>query len=116
MIYQGSCHCGATRYELEADPVTEVIECNCSHCQRKGLLLSFHPQTQLRIHSGEAKLTQYFFNKHVVQHMFCPVCGCEPFAYGQEPEGYAVAAINVRCLENIDLDELKRQPFDGKSV
>ncbi len=32
---QGSCHCGAIRFEVEGT-FEEALECNCSHCSRKG--------------------------------------------------------------------------------
>ena len=44
--YCGGCHCGAVRYEVDMDLDT-VMECNCSHCARKGLLLTFVPQELL---------------------------------------------------------------------
>ena len=38
MNYKGSCHCGAIAFQVEAEP-GPAIECNCSHCGRKGYLL-----------------------------------------------------------------------------
>src|SRR5262245_51884510 len=37
MMYQGSCHCGRVSFEVEGD-LGQVMECNCSHCSRKGYL------------------------------------------------------------------------------
>lgn len=110
----GSCHCGRIRISVEGAP-TEAIECNCSHCQRKGYLLWFVPRGQLTIEAGEDALATYTFNKHVIDHHFCPDCGCAPFAEGKAPDGSTVAAINVRCLE-IDLASVKRVPADGRSI
>ena len=109
----GSCHCGKVRFTVEGEPA-EAIECNCSHCLRKGYLLWFVPRGQLRVETGADALSTYHFNKHVIDHHFCPDCGCAPFAEGKAPDGSAVAAINVRCLE-IDLDSVKRVPVDGRS-
>lgn len=114
MLYQGSCHCGQVAYEVEGD-LTKVIECNCSHCLRKGYLLWFVPFAQLTIRQGEDKLQTYTFNKHVIQHRFCPVCGCAPFGRGQDKEGNSLAAVNVRCLEGVDVWSLEVQRVDGKS-
>jgi hypothetical protein len=113
-MYQGSCHCGRIAYEVEGE-LSEVKECNCSHCSRKGYLLWFVPREQLRITSGEGTYSTYRFHKHVIDHHFCPACGCAPFATGKGPSGTATAAINVRCLEAIDLTKLKRVPVDGRS-
>ena len=38
--YKGGCHCGAVAYEVETD-LAKVIECNCSHCHKKGVALNF---------------------------------------------------------------------------
>ena len=51
--YEGGCHCGAVRFSCEAD-LSTVLECNCSHCSKKGFLLVFVPQQQFRLTSGES--------------------------------------------------------------
>jgi hypothetical protein len=113
-MHSGSCHCGKITYEVDGD-FSEVIECNCSHCSRKGYLLWFVPRGQLRLTSGEADLATYRFNKHVIAHHFCPDCGCAPFGFGTDPNGAPTAAVNVRCLEGVDLAAIKRVPYDGRS-
>src|SRR5690606_33723486 len=52
MSYSGSCHCGKISYEVEGE-IEQVIDCNCSHCSRKGYLLWFVPREKLRFKSGE---------------------------------------------------------------
>ena len=113
MIYSGSCHCGNIAYEVEGT-LTEVNECNCSHCSRKGYLLWFVPRDKLTLKTSADTLATYTFNKHAIQHRFCSNCGCAPFGEGKGPHG-AMAAINVRCLENVDRSTLKVVPVDGKS-
>ncbi len=113
-MLSGSCHCGAIRLEVDAAP-EQVMECNCSHCSRKGYLLWFVPREQTRVHADADKLSTYHFNKHVIDHHFCAQCGCAPFATGTGPDGKVVTAVNVRCLEGIDLSALKRVPVDGRS-
>lgn len=114
MIYRGSCHCGKVSFEVEADP-GPAIECNCSHCSRKGYLLWFVPRSKLRLESPEEDLGTYTFNKHVIQHHFCPDRGCAPFGFGKDPAGKHTAAVNVRCLEGVEISTLKRMPYDGRS-
>ena len=113
-MYTGSCHCGRVRFEVEGD-CTEVIECNCSHCSRKGYLLWFVARSALKVKSPDEAMATYKFNKHVINHHFCPSCGCAPFGYGVGPNGAPTAAINIRCLEGVDLATVKRLPYDGKS-
>ncbi|MEZ5937198.1 MAG: GFA family protein [Hyphomonadaceae bacterium] len=114
----GSCHCGAVKFSVETDlgPGSSVFECNCSHCARKGLLLHFVSPDQFTLETPEAKLTEYRFNTHSIAHKFCPTCGVQGFATGKTPKtGREMVAINVRCIEGVDLDALTRQPVDGKS-
>lgn len=113
MIYKGGCHCGRIAFEVEGD-LDGVIECNCSHCSRKGYLLWFVPRQQLRLATPENGLATYTFNKHVIKHHFCPDCGGAPFGIGTDPSGAVTAAINVRCLENVELSALKIMPVDGR--
>ena len=115
MIYKGSCHCGRITFDVEGD-MGQVIECNCSHCSRKGYLLWFVPREKLRLAIPESDLSTYTFNKHVIQHHFCAKCGCAPFGFGVAPNGDPTAAVNVRCIEGIELTTLTRIPYDGRSL
>ena len=115
MAHKGSCHCGNIAFEVEGD-FNEVLECNCSHCSRKGFLLWFVPRDKLTLKTPEANLSEYTFNKHKIKHQFCATCGTQPFAFANGPDGKPTAAINIRCLENVDLATVKRKPFDGKSL
>ena len=112
-MYSGSCHCGHIAFEVEGE-FSEVMECNCSHCSRKVYLLWFVPRSQLRLKSPMESMSTYKFNKHVISHHFCPNCGCAPFGFGVR-SGAAMAEVNVRCLEGLELTTLKRVPVDGRS-
>ena len=115
MIYQGSCHCGKVAFEVEGE-LTGALECNCSICVRRGSLLWFVPRNQMRLVTAEEALATYTFNKHVIKHRFCPACGIHPFGEGVDPKGNAIAAINIRCLDGVDLEAVPVQHFDGRSV
>jgi hypothetical protein len=115
MNYQGSCHCGQTAYEVDGE-LTQVMVCNCSICARKGAPLWFVARDQLRVIQGEDKLAAYTFNKHKLQHKFCPVCGIHPYAEGADPAGNRMAAINVRCLQGVNFEALPVKHFDGRSI
>jgi hypothetical protein len=113
--HQGSCHCGKVAFEVEGE-IDSALSCNCSMCQRKGSLLWFVPRAQLRLSSGEDALATYTFNKHVIRHNFCSSCGIHPFGEGTDPKGNAVAAVNIRCIEGIDLAAVPVHPYDGRSI
>jgi hypothetical protein len=115
MAYKGSCHCGKTTYGVDGD-IEQVIECNCSICSTKGYHFWFVPRANLHLHSPLEDLSTYTFNKHHIKHEFCPTCGVAPFGMATDRQGNPMAAINVRCLEGVDLAALKRVPYDGRSA
>jgi hypothetical protein len=115
MAFEGSCHCGAVAFSVDADPPAEAMSCNCSHCQRKGFLLAFLPADTFTLTKGEDALTDYLFNKHNIRHRFCATCGTEAFAEGKGPGGSEVRAINLRCVPSIELDTLSINKVDGAS-
>jgi len=115
MKYQGSCHCGQIAFEVEGE-IPEVTSCNCSICQRKGVLMWFVPWQAMRLLTPPEKMGSYTFNKHLIKHRFCPSCGIHAFGEATSPSGDAVAAINVRCLEGVDISTLKVQHFNGREL
>ena len=112
--HSGGCHCGKVRYEVKTD-LGMVISCNCSICKKRGSLLSFVPTSAFSLKHGESDLTDYQFNKHIIHHLFCATCGILSFARGTGRDGGEMIAVNVRCLDDVDLDTLTVTPFDGRS-
>lgn len=112
--HAGGCHCGAVRFQATAD-VSNVLECNCSHCSAKGLLLAFIPSDAFALEKGAEALTEYRFNTHNIAHQFCRVCGVQPFARAVAPDGKPTVALNVRTIDGIDETKLNRKPYDGLS-
>ena len=110
MIYKGSCHCGKVAFEVEGE-LKEVVSCNCTICARRGSLLWAVSRDKLRVLTAEDGLTTYAFNKHAIKHRFCQTCGIHPFG-----EGDGWVAINIRCLDGVDLASIAVQPFDGRSM
>jgi hypothetical protein len=112
--HRGSCHCGRVAFEVEGE-IKSAMSCNCSICQRKGSLLWFVPRDALKLLTPEDATTVYEFNKHMIKHRFCRVCGMHPYADGTDPKGNKMAAVNVRCLEGIELGDIPVTHFDGRS-
>jgi hypothetical protein len=111
---KGSCHCGKIAFEVEGEP-KGAMACNCSMCSRRGSLLWFVPRDALKLTTPEADLGTYLFNKHVIQHRFCPSCGIHTFGEGQDAKGNRMAAVNIRSLEDFDPESVPVQHFDGRS-
>jgi hypothetical protein len=85
-------------------------------CSRKGSLLWFVPREQLRLLTSDEDVGTYTFNKHVIKHRFCQTCGIHTYGEGLDPKGDQIAAINIRCLEEIDLGSVPVQHFDGRAL
>lgn len=116
MAYQGSCHCGAVAFTVDADLPTQAVSCNCSICRRNGSLLTFVPEEKFVLNQGQDALRTYEFNKHHIQHQFCETCGVQSFSSGRKPDGTASYAVNLRCVPAADLDSLDIQKYDGASI
>ena len=113
--YTGGCHCGEVRYDFTGD-IADVIDCNCSICQKRGALWTFVPSEKFALRAGEEVLTDYQFGKRTIHHLFCSQCGVGSFSRGKAPDGSEVIAVNVRCLDEVDVPALKCKPFDGRSL
>lgn len=113
--FKGGCHCGAVRYQVSGLDLSHTVSCNCSRCSKLGVILSFIPADSFQLLSGEESLTDYQFNKKIIHHLFCKVCGIQSFSRGVGPDGAPTVAINVRCLDGVDIDALAPQKFDGRS-
>lgn len=112
--HAGGCHCGAVRYQVDM-ALDTAISCNCSMCQKKGTLLSFVPAGAFKLNSGDGSLSDYQFNAGNIHHLFCKTCGVTSFARGRDRKGNEMVAVNVRCLDDVDLDQLTVKKIDGRS-
>lgn len=113
--YTGGCHCGKVRYEVTMD-ITSAISCNCSICSKRGWLLSFVPIPDFKLTAGEDELTDYLFNKQMIHHLFCSTCGTASFGKGSDGQGNDMIAINLRCLDRVDINSIPVTPYDGKNI
>jgi hypothetical protein len=110
--HRGSCHCGRVTFELDAG-IAFVVDCNCSICRRRGALWHGATDAQLRILTGETDLALYQFGTHTAKHFFCRHCGIHPFVRPRlDPKKWAV---NVRCIDGLDVAALPVLPFDGEN-
>jgi len=96
MHVDGSCHCGALRYEAEVDP-KRVVVCHCTDCQT----ISGSPfRTSVLVASGDFKMlagTPTFYAKTAESGnprllAFCPTCGTQLYGTspGDAPTHYSV--------------------------
>lgn len=113
--YTGGCHCGAVRYRVSMK-LEGALTCNCSICSKTGTMLAFVPATEFDLLSGADALSDYQFGKKRLHHLFCKHCGVRSFGRGAMPDGTPMVAVNVRCLDGVDLDAVRIEKFDGKRM
>ena len=112
--YHGSCHCGAVKFEVDAE-LSQLERCTCSICSKKGALFCRVPPDQFRQLQGKDDLTLYRFNTELARHYFCSHCGIHTFGHPRSAPGLFL--VNVRCLGDFDLDNeaYKINVFDGRN-
>ena len=112
MIYMGSCHCQAIRFEVDAPATIEAERCNCSLCSMAGYLHLIVPRSKFKLLSGQDHIVTYTFNTGVAKHTFCKVCGIKPFYTARSnPDGIDV---NVNCLDPRP-EAINVVEFDGRN-
>jgi hypothetical protein len=122
--YQGSCHCGRVRFEVDLD-LDHLRSCDCSICRRRGALIHRVEADCLRLLTPLADLTLYQWHTRTAEDYFCPTCGILPFrrprvrTSGEAARGVAEFSgwsINVRCLEEVDLDAIPVRAVFGSRL
>ena len=106
--YQGSCHCGAIRFEADLDLTQSTYRCNCSICRRTRFWPAIAREGAFRLLAGESELTQYLFNSRKNQHYFCRHCGVRPFGIGTETPIGQMVGVNLGCLAGVSEEDLAR--------
>jgi len=109
--YQGSCHCGAVRFEAELDLEQSTYRCNCSICRRTRFWPAVAGENGFRLLAGDSELTPYLFNTRKNQHYFCKHCGVRAFGVGTETPIGKMYGINLGCLAGVSEEELSRLPI-----
>jgi hypothetical protein len=103
--YQGSCHCGAVRFEADLDLAQGTFKCNCSICFKTRAWLAGIPASDFRLLAGEESLGDYQFGKRRIHHRFCKTCGVRPFSRAGDQ-----VAVRVNSLDGLDSQELVDAP------
>jgi hypothetical protein len=116
--YQGSCHCGAVRFEADIDLSQGTLRCNCTLCSKGRFWPALVAPEAFRLLAGEAELSVYRCNTYAEQHPFCKHCGVRAFGIGNSPRRGVFYAVNLGCLDDVGVDELVGAPItyvDGRN-
>jgi hypothetical protein len=121
MAIKGSCHCGATQFEVEAAP-ENVTRCTCSFCSKRGALWAYYTPAGFKLLTARDRVSTYQWRSYSVQHHYCAICGCG--TYSESPDWSTGKAdfdnprigVNARLFEDFDLDAVEVVTIDGKNL
>lgn len=120
MTVHGSCHCGATRFELPSAP-TEATACTCSFCSKRGALWAYYPVADVKL-EPQSSHAVYRWQSMTVKHGFCPTCGCTTltetpdWSNGEPDFDNMRYAVNIRLLDDFDVGAVPVTVIDGKNL
>lgn len=112
-VYNGSCHCGRIRFEVRAE-LDHVRVCDCSICRRRGALIHRVEESDFKLITPLEDLATYKFHTQQATDYFCPRCGILPFRRPRTAPN--MWAVNVRCLEGVDLDAIAVERVQGSRL
>jgi hypothetical protein len=112
--HQGSCHCGAVRFEVDLD-ASAASRCNCSVCTKTGVVGGMTKPHAFRLVAGEDALGVYEWGARISKRFFCKHCGVQCFGRGFLAEvGGDYVSVNFNCLDDVELGEVKVTYWDGR--
>ena len=91
---EGSCHCGAVTIRVASLP-TELNDCQCEHCQKRGALWGYYAPDQVEI-SGPTSV--YLWNKRILEFHFCATCGMTTHWWPVDPQAIPWMGLNARIF------------------
>ena len=112
-LYQGTCHCGAVGFEIDAD-IEELTTCDCSLCVMKNAVMTRVPEADLKILRGEERLRLYQWNTKVAEHFFCDTCGIYVFHRKRAMQDHF--GVNVFCLQGLDPSQVPVRQTEGETM
>ncbi|SDE55860.1 Uncharacterized conserved protein [Paracoccus isoporae] len=109
--YQGSCFCGAVRFEAEGDLADGTLRCNCRFCRKMRYWELRLPEPEgFRLLAGRDDLAETpradgaALDMH---HWFCRRCGIRLWTDGEIPEmGGRFVQVVVAALDDVGEAEL----------
>ncbi|WP_127114862.1 GFA family protein [Shimia sediminis] len=124
MLYDGACHCGFVRFQVEAD-IDHVRICDCSICHQRGALIFRVPERALTLLTPLDHLGLYEWGSRTAKDYFCPRCGILPYRRPSAPTRQELAqgvkafegwAINTRCLVGFDPQSVPVKRIHGRRI
>lgn len=111
-MIDGSCHCGAVRWQFEGMPESATA-CNCTICRRYGALWAYDYEDEKIFVFGA---TEKYVRGTALGFHFCANCGCVTYWRALQPDddGRRRIAVNLRMTNEPELvAHLPVEHFDG---
>jgi hypothetical protein len=110
----GQCHCGAVQVRVPSLP-GEVLQCNCSLCQKTGWTGGYWHPDQVTIDAEDAVLNNYVQGEKTITLWNCSICGSHthwtPLTAAPDRMG-----INMRVFESALWQDLPVRQVDGAGL
>jgi len=110
--FRGGCHCGAIRFRV-SEAIADTLVCNCSICTRTAYIHWEVAPENFTLDTPDAPIRTYQFGTRTSKNTFCEVCGISPFRVSRSAP--SKIDVNVRCLDDVDLESLEPAHFDGRN-
>lgn len=112
---RGSCHCGAVRFQVQADLAHGASRCNCSVCTKLGALGSIVKPDAFELLSEQAALSSYEWGHKISKRYFCKSCGTYCYASGHLAEvGGDFVSFNYNTIDELEIGDLPVVYWDGR--
>jgi hypothetical protein len=113
--HQGSCHCGAVRFEVELELGKGGSRCNCSICTKLASFGTILKPDAFKLLAGEENLSIYAWGSETSKRYFCKTCGVHCFGRGHlEQLGGDFVSVNLHTLDGVELSGLPSIYWDGR--
>ncbi|EGG19197.1 glutathione-dependent formaldehyde-activating [Cavenderia fasciculata] len=118
--YHGSCHCGALKYSVEIDFLTnKSVRCNCSFCTKIRIWEVLVKPEFFKLLEGQDSYTTYKFGEKAHSHYHCKHCGIRCHGFSIIPDmGGDFIAISINTLDDLTDEQMSSlivQPLDGRN-
>lgn len=93
MRLHGCCHCGATRFAIEQDTLSDIAHCHCTICRRSSGALVMTWGTALRTNLLWLRdKPERYSSSRVARRYFCRRCGAQlAFEHDSSPATIDIA-------------------------
>ncbi len=105
------CHCGEVTLGLSRTPV-EVFDCNCSICQKLGVLWSYYHCDEVDFTDSVGATDIYQWNKNILEFHRCKTCGCTTHWIAADKTFREKMGVNARLIDRLTPDTVQLQHID----